>query len=125
MDTKSKCTVVYADDALIHHVLMRAMAQSHLLDLVYCASNGRDLIDYLDENEHELPEICILDLHMPVLNGIETAKIIRERFPAIRIFGLTSSSDENERMELLDAGAEEIFSKEQMPLLMKQLAPRA
>jgi DNA-binding NarL/FixJ family response regulator len=60
---------------------------------------------------------------MPVLNGIETAKIIRERFPSIRIFGLTSSSDENERMELRDAGAEEIFSKEQMPLLMKQLAP--
>ncbi len=125
MDTKNKCTVVYADDAMIHHVLMRAMAQSHLLDLVYCASNGRDLIDYLSENEHELPEICILDLHMPVLNGIETAKIVKERFPSIRIFGLTSSSDENERMELRDAGAEEIFSKEQMPSLMKRLAPKA
>ncbi|WP_294347100.1 response regulator [uncultured Sphingobacterium sp.] len=122
MDIINKCTIVYADDALIHHILMRAMTQSHLLNLVYCASNGMDLIDYLHDNGHELPQICILDLHMPVLNGIETAKIMKEKFPSVRIFGLTSSSDENERMKMRDAGAEEIFSKEQMPLLMKQLA---
>jgi len=103
---------------------MRAMAQLHSLELVYCASNGRDLIEYLNENELDLPEICILDLHMPILNGIETAKILKERFPSIRIVGLTSSSDEKERMELLDAGAEQIYSKEQMSELLVQLVAK-
>lgn len=124
MNTRNKCTVVYADDAMIHHVLMRAMAQLHSLELVYCASNGRDLIEYLNENELDLPEICILDLHMPILNGIETAKILKERFPSIRIVGLTSSSDEKERLELLDAGAEQIYSKEQMSELLVQLVAK-
>ncbi|WP_104382498.1 response regulator [Sphingobacterium sp. HMA12] len=122
MDTKSKCKIVYADDAMIHHVMMKAMAQSHSLELVYCAANGRDLIDYLIEHENALPEVCILDLHMPILNGIETAKIVRDKFPAIRIFGLTSSSDERERLEMLAGGAEQIFSKEEMSVLLKQLS---
>jgi DNA-binding NarL/FixJ family response regulator len=122
MDTKSKCKIVYADDAMIHHVMMKAMAQSHSLELVYCAANGRDLIDYLIEHKNALPEVCILDLHMPILNGIETAKIVRDKFPAIRIFGLTSSSDERERLEMLAGGAEQIFSKEEMSVLLKQLS---
>ncbi|WP_293945014.1 MULTISPECIES: response regulator [unclassified Sphingobacterium] len=121
MDTKSKCKIVYADDAMIHHVMMKAMAQSHSLELVYCASNGRDLIDYLIEHKKALPEVCILDLHMPILNGIETAKIVRDKFPSIRIFGLTSSSDEIERIEMLAGGAEQIFSKEEMAELLQQL----
>ncbi|WP_286860101.1 MULTISPECIES: response regulator [Sphingobacterium] len=122
MDTKSKCKIVYADDAMIHHVMMKAMAQSHSLEIIYCAANGRDLIDYLTEHKNALPEVCILDLHMPILNGIETAKIVRDKFPAIRIFGLTSSSDERERLEMLAGGAEQIFSKEEMSVLLKQLS---
>lgn len=122
MDTKSKCKIVYADDAMIHHVMMKAMAQSHSLEIIYCAANGRDLIDYLTEHKNALPEVCILDLHMPILNGIETAKIVRDKFPAIRIFGLTSSSDERERLEMLAGGAEQIFSKEEMSILLKQLS---
>jgi len=88
---------------------------------VYCAANGRDLIDYLIEHKKALPEVCILDLHMPILNGIETAKIVRDKFPSIRIFGLTSSSDEIERIEMLAGGAEQIFSKEEMAALLQQL----
>lgn len=122
MDTKSKCKIVYADDAMIHHVMMKAMAQSHSLDLVYCASNGRDLINYLIEHPKTLPEVCILDLHMPILNGIETAKIVRDKFPSIRIFGLTSSSDESERIEMLAGGVEQIFSKEDMSALLQQIS---
>lgn len=122
MDTKSKCKIVYADDAMIHHVMMKAMAQSHSLEIIYCAANGRDLIDYLTEHKNALPEVCILDLHMPILNGIETAKIVRDKFPTIRIFGLTSSSDECERLEMLAGGAEQIFSKEEMSVLLKQLS---
>lgn len=122
MNTQIKCKIVYADDAMIHHVMMRAMAQSHSLELVYCAANGMELIDYLSEQEQDLPGVCILDLHMPKLNGIETAKIVRERFPSVRIFGLTSSSDESERVQMLQAGAEQIFSKEEMTELMQKLA---
>ncbi|WP_343560168.1 response regulator [Sphingobacterium sp.] len=122
MDTKSKCKIVYADDAMIHHVMMKAMAQSHSLELVYCAFNGRDLINYLVEHHKTLPEVCILDLHMPILNGIETAKIVRDKFPSIRIFGLTSSSDESERIEMLAGGVEQIFSKEDMSALLRQIS---
>ena len=124
MDTKSKCKIVYADDAMIHHVMMKAMAQSHSLELIYCAANGKDLIDYLVEHDKSLPEVCILDLHMPILNGIETAKIVRDKFPSIRIFGLTSSSEESERIEMLEGGAEQIFSKEEMTALLQQLSKK-
>ena len=125
MSTQTKCKIAYADDARIHQVMMRTMARSHSLELVYCASNGRDLIDYLTAHMQALPDVCILDLHMPILNGIETAKIIQKRFPAIRIFGLTSSSDENERMDMLKGGAEQIFSKEEMADLLQKISSKA
>lgn len=122
MDTKSKYKIAYADDAVINHLMMEAIAPSYAVELVYCAVNGFDLIEYLAENGDALPGACILDLHMPRLNGIETTKILRERFPSVRIFGLTSSSDENERLHMLEVGAEEIFSKEDMSALLELLS---
>lgn len=122
MDPKNKHRIVYADDAVMHHLMMKAMVQSYGLELVFCVSNGMELIDYLMKHQDMLPEVCIMDLHMPKLNGIETAKIIQQQFPSVRIIGLTSSSDEHERLELLSSGAEHIFSKEEMPLLLEQLA---
>lgn len=122
MDTKSKYKIAYADDAVINHLMMEALVPSYAVELVYCAVNGVDLIEYLVEKGQSLPEACILDLHMPRMNGIETTKILRERFPSIRIFGLTSSSDENERLHMLEVGAEEIFSKEDMSSLLELLS---
>ena len=47
------------------------------------ACNGKDLLDKL--SEVTLPDICILDLNMPVLNGYETINILKKTWPTIKI----------------------------------------
>lgn len=47
------------------------------------ACNGKDLLEKL--SEMNLPDICILDLNMPVLNGYETINILKKTWPTIKI----------------------------------------
>ncbi|OQP53441.1 hypothetical protein A4H97_23640 [Niastella yeongjuensis] len=51
--------------------------------IVIEACNGRELLDKLSMDN--LPDICILDLNMPVLNGHETIKILKKTWPCIKI----------------------------------------
>jgi DNA-binding NarL/FixJ family response regulator len=80
-DTKTK--VAIADD----HPLLRECLL-HCLTLwgysvIIQACNGQDLLTKIDTKN--LPEICILDLNMPVLNGYETIKILNNVWPGIKI----------------------------------------
>lgn len=62
-------------------------------NIVKLFSNGAELIDYLSllkisasgEDDPRLPDVAILDYRMPVLDGIETAKILRANFPRMKI----------------------------------------
>lgn len=58
------------------------------LVLVGKASSGDELIAKL-ENAAELPDLCILDIQMPGPDGVETLKILKKKFPAIKVLILT------------------------------------
>lgn len=55
-------------------------------------------------NAHE-PHVVLMDMKMPIMNGIEATKIIREQHPNIQVVALTSFDDENNVMDALQAGA--------------------
>lgn len=58
-----------------------------------------------------LPDIVVLDIGMPVLNGIEAAKRIRQDSPTSKIIFLTQNNDEDIRLEALATGAEAYLLK--------------
>ena len=60
---------------------------------------------------HLLPDIVVLDIGMPVLNGIEAAKRIRQDSPTSKIIFLTQNNDEDIRLEALATGAEAYLLK--------------
>ncbi|MBE5940361.1 MAG: response regulator [Lachnospiraceae bacterium] len=63
------------------------------------AKNGLECIDILKK---ETVDICILDLNMPVMNGMETLEKIRESYPSLKIIILSvESTEENVRKTLL------------------------
>ncbi|MEN5055786.1 response regulator [Sphingobacterium kitahiroshimense] len=69
--------------------------KSNTFDLLFNWNNGRQLVDQLEDCT-ELPQICIIDLHIPLMNGIEMANRIKEKFPSIKLFGYTSSIKDSE-----------------------------
>jgi DNA-binding NarL/FixJ family response regulator len=51
------------------------------------AGNGQELIDML--HNRNLPDIALIDLQMPVLNGYETIKVLKEKFPDLKTMGFS------------------------------------
>jgi DNA-binding NarL/FixJ family response regulator len=75
--------VAFADD----HAMLRECLYNCLTlwgySVIIQACNGKDLLDQIS-NEN-MPDICILDLNMPVLNGWETIKVLTKSWPDIKI----------------------------------------
>lgn len=73
------------------------------LEIVGEASNGEEALQLLSTVE---PDLILMDLFMPVLNGMEATKQIKARFPAIKILVLSSFSDKDHVIPALQAGAD-------------------
>lgn len=97
--------IILVDD---HHIVRQGLR--FLLDTVpnfdilADFSSGALLLDYLENNEK--PEIVLLDLVMPEMNGIEITEIVKKKYPNIKILVLTSFYDEEHVISALDKGAD-------------------
>ena len=93
---------------LINKLLQRIVPKAKVLE----AKNGQILLQLL---ERELPDIILMDVQMPVLDGIETTKIIRKSTnPDIKnlsIIALTAGVSKNERDSCYNAGMNDFLSK--------------
>jgi DNA-binding NarL/FixJ family response regulator len=78
------------------------------------AGNGNDLIKQLSDIE-EKPDVLLLDLKMPGMDGIETTKILRKDHPGIKIIILSIYNDERFILHLLECGAHAYVFKDAEP----------
>jgi len=72
------------------------------------AVNGKEFLDLLELN---MPDIVLMDIEMPVMNGIEATKKALERFPELKIIALTMFNDEEYVESMLDAGVKGFLLK--------------
>jgi len=68
------------------------------------AGNGEEAIACLQSSE-QLPDLMLMDLMMPVMNGIEATKAISEKYPNIKIVMLTSFLEDDKVYQSIEAGA--------------------
>jgi DNA-binding NarL/FixJ family response regulator len=83
------------------------------------AENGQILLDQIATLENR-PKVLLLDLKMPVLDGIETTKIIRESYPNIKVIILTSYNEKRFILHLLECGAHAYLLKDAEPEDLKK-----
>lgn len=95
--------VLIADD---HHVVRRGLMfflkTQKDMDIVGEASNGKEAVELTAELK---PDVVLMDLVMPEMDGIEATKRIKTKYPAIQILMLTSFSDRDHVIPALNAGA--------------------
>ena len=112
--------VAIADDHQIFRKgVILSLRQYNNIKFVFEAENGEDLIQKVSDNE-ELPDIILMDLKMPVKDGIETTKYLNKHFPAIRIIILTMYEDERFVGHLMDSGANGYLLKSTEPSEIKK-----
>ncbi|MGL5152819.1 MAG: response regulator [Clostridium sp.] len=100
----SKIKILMADDhALIREGLKRMLGFEEDLTILGDASNGKELLDLLKMNE---PDIVLLDMNMPVQNGLETLKILKNTYSSIKVIMLTVENDRNTIHKAIESGAD-------------------
>jgi DNA-binding NarL/FixJ family response regulator len=104
-------TVLIVDDHAAIRIALRNLFESSLASIV-CgeAENGADALLRAEELQ---PDLIILDLSMPVMNGFEVAKILRDTLPAVPIFLLTAHYMEATVQAALQIGIRAVFSKQE------------
>jgi CheY-like chemotaxis protein len=109
-DNTSAIRLLLADD---HDIVRQGIASllTSAGDIVVIAQvdDGEKAIAAADALR---PDVVVLDVNMPVRNGIRAAEVIRERVPAARIIGLSVHADPATRRAMLDAGAHAYLPKD-------------
>jgi len=105
--------ILIVDDHRAIRSALRRLLESRP-DYLVCgeAEHGREAIEKLRECS---PDAVILDISMPVMNGLETAKVLRSMLPHVRILMFTSFVHPKLSETALAAGADEVLAKSSSP----------
>jgi DNA-binding NarL/FixJ family response regulator len=105
---ENKGIIIADDHSLFLEGLQSVLEKIEGVKVLAAVTNGRELIDSLQTN---IPDIILLDLNMPHLDGIETLKIIKSQFPKIIVIVLTSYFQPELMREIKLLGANGYLSK--------------
>lgn len=141
-------TVALADDEVLFTQLLENFFQTQeKVNCLFTAKSGEDMLEQLKEQLMP-PDIVILDLKMSGLNGVETAGLIKEKYPTIKSIVMSSFYDKTFMGYMLRVGANAFlpktispvdlikviemvhvndcyFMKEQLEVMRHQIAPQA
>jgi len=108
--TKGVISVVIADDHhLVRHALNNLIGSNDTMKVIGEASNGKEAISLAKEL---MPDVIIMDIGMPVMNGLEATRQIKVQCPKIAILVLTIHTDKEHILGILQAGAAGYLTKE-------------
>jgi DNA-binding NarL/FixJ family response regulator len=84
------------------------------LEIVGTAENGKDAIQKIEQLQLAklLPDIVLMDIRMPVMNGITATRLIQERFPQVKVLVLTTFDDEEYIVQAIQFGAKGYLLKD-------------
>ncbi|MFH6993565.1 response regulator [Flavobacterium sp. FlaQc-48] len=102
------------DEVLFRKGISFLLQREDNMDIVFEASNGEELLFHLNNDEIK-PDIIVMDLKMPILNGVEATKIIRKSFPEIKIIALTSYDTKSFIANMIQVGAVAYLIKNTTP----------
>lgn len=108
MNKKIKVLVV-DDHDLIREGLNRIISFEEDLIIVNEFSNGEDVLNNI---YNDLADVILLDINMPKKNGIETLKVIKDKYKDIKVVMLTVENDKNTIIESIKIGADGYILKE-------------
>ncbi|PXW16188.1 MULTISPECIES: response regulator transcription factor [Chryseobacterium] len=106
--------IIVDDEALFRQGISLLIQREKDIELVSDFSNGKELLDELVTLE-KLPDIILMDLNMPEINGVEATKQIHIKYPQIRIIALTSYNTKAFIVNMIQSGACSFLKKNSSP----------
>lgn len=94
--------ILLCDDHRLMREGLRAILEKEGLCVVGEASNGRESVELALELR---PDVIVMDISMPELNGVDATRLLTERWPACKVIGLSMNSDHRYVLAMFAAGA--------------------
>ena len=120
MDESRRSILLVEDNPDDELLTIRAFPRNHIVNAIDVVRDGQEAIDYLfctgpyaDRDSCEIPQVVLLDLKLPKVDGLEVLRRIRgdERLKVLPVVVLTSSSEESDIVASYDLGANSYVRK--------------
>ena len=97
-------TIVIVDDhLLIAKAITSIIEQFKNFIVLYESENGRELIEKFKQKKN-IPDLVLLDISMPVMDGFETATWLKLNHPEVKVIVLTMQGDDESLIKMIKAG---------------------
>src|SRR6218665_3045276 len=94
--------LIVDDDPLVRNALVHFVSRDPEVDVIGQAESGLEAIAFV---ERDRPDVVMMDVQMPEMNGIEATAVIAERWPEVRILAVTTLDGSDTVLPMLSAGA--------------------
>ena len=108
---KTYNVVVVDDHVLLAQGITSLVNSFDEFNVVKVFENGQEFIDELTQNNTNV-DVVLMDVKMPILNGIETTKILKSKYPEIKVLALSVEDDEDTIIKMLKTGAKGYLLKD-------------
>jgi two-component system, chemotaxis family, chemotaxis protein CheY len=104
----AKAVLVVDDNAAMRQTLCELLQSQADVDVCGEAENGKDAIEKAQELR---PDLIVLDLSMPVMNGLDAARVLKRRMPAVPLIMYSAYGDAFSEQEARSVGISALVSK--------------
>lgn len=113
-------SVVIVDDHQLFAQALKTLVNTfENYEVCYHVRNGEMFLKEL-QTGNRIPDIVLMDINMPVMNGIETTRWVKKHFPQIKVLALSMDDDENTIISMLRAGASGYLLKDINPMILRE-----
>jgi len=121
MKTNSKRKIIIVDDHLLFSPSLELLIKSFGdYEVIERFENGKVFIDYLEENNSTEIDLILLDVNMPVLDGLSTMKWLKDNRPDLKVIALSVNDDEEIIIKMITNGAKGYLLKDTSPEIFKE-----
>ena len=113
-----KCILIVDDSALIRRMIHETLEQQDGWEVCGEAADGREAIEKAQQLK---PDLIVLDLSMPVMNGLEAARVLKGLFPSLPLVMFTNFDTPQLTNEALSAGVSAVVSKSKLADLVDEI----
>jgi DNA-binding NarL/FixJ family response regulator len=108
---KKHTVVIVEDHTLLSQAIAGVVESFEHFEVLYLCKNGAELVYFLT-NDKPVPDIVLMDVNMPIMNGIETTKWLTDNYPNVNVLALTVEEDENTILKMIRSGAKGYLLKD-------------
>jgi CheY-like chemotaxis protein len=113
MRITNKPILLVEDDQVDIMTVIRALKDIHVTNPLVQQENGEDALNYLRDSNNEKPCIILLDLNMPIMNGVEFLQVLKhdDQLKGIPVVVLTTSEEQQDKVNSFNLGVAGYMAK--------------